>query len=84
MKLFLPQRDMFLNEMIRRDGRGHNRNEMCPECPDQTAPGKAVIRCMGCTPAPLRCEACTVRAHALNPYHRVKVSYHVFSNIEMR
>lgn len=73
MKSFLPLRDMYLQEMVRRDGRGLAPHRQCSYCPDRSNPGRAIIRCMSCAPGPLRCEACAVAAHSSNPFHRVKV-----------
>ncbi|RDX40319.1 hypothetical protein OH76DRAFT_1459536 [Lentinus brumalis] len=72
MKSFIPKRDLYLNEMLRRDGRGHATNDKCLDCPDPAHAGVAAIRCSVCAPGPLCCEACAVRKHASCPYHRIQ------------
>lgn len=71
---WLEDRDYYLNELNRREGRGDFRNERCYKCGDAETAREATIRCMSCIPGPLRCEACIVRDHADHPYHRLKVS----------
>ena len=73
LKQFIPKRQFFLDEMLRRDGRGDFVAEKCSACPDRSTAGPASIRCMSCIPGPLVCEACAVRGHCSAPYHRIKV-----------
>ncbi len=76
MKLFISKRTLFLNELLRREGRGEAVHDHCLDCADPsrlTANKAAVIRCMTGSPGPMSCEDCAVRKHAVTPYHRVKV-----------
>ncbi|TFK78846.1 hypothetical protein K466DRAFT_606615 [Polyporus arcularius HHB13444] len=72
MKSFIPQRQLYLDELLRRDGRGHATHDICKSCPDQKNAKKAVIRCSTCAPGPLSCEDCAVRKHLDIPYHCIK------------
>ena len=75
MKTWLPERDLYLDELIRREGRGDFRAEKCSFCPENTEGdrGKAIFRCLDCSPAPLSCDQCLCRRHKDLPYHRVQV-----------
>ncbi len=73
MKLFIPKRDLYLQEMLRRDGRGYATHDRCLDCPDPATAKPALFRCSGCAPGPLCCETCMVRKHQECPYHRIKV-----------
>ena len=73
MKQFVPKRQFFLDEMLRRDGRGDFTAEKCCSCPDASNARPASIRCMSCFPGPLLCEKCTVSRHTCTPYHRLKL-----------
>ncbi|KAJ8456927.1 hypothetical protein ONZ51_g11830 [Trametes cubensis] len=68
LKLWIPRRDVYLDELLRHDGRGSYTRALCPMCLDE-AP--AVIRCEDCSPGPLLCPGCCVRAHIRCPFHRV-------------
>ncbi|TFK81406.1 hypothetical protein K466DRAFT_502162 [Polyporus arcularius HHB13444] len=72
MKLFIPKRDLYLQEMLRRDGRGYATHDRCLDCPDPATAKPALFRCSGCAPGPLCCETCMVRKHQECPYHRIK------------
>lgn len=74
MSTWLPERDAFLDELNRREGRGNYRNDCCKSCPDPEHANAATIRCLTCVLGPLRCASCAVRDHASLPYHRVQVS----------
>ncbi|KAI0694816.1 hypothetical protein C8Q76DRAFT_634374 [Earliella scabrosa] len=70
MKTWIPERDAYLQELLRREGRGDFIAEECRNCPYSPS-GKAVFRCLDCSPGPLRCAACLCAHHAGLPYHRV-------------
>ncbi|KAI0716933.1 hypothetical protein C8Q76DRAFT_616443 [Earliella scabrosa] len=76
MKTWLPERDMYLDELVRREGRGDFVAEVCAFCTTDSEPGpcprKAVFRCLDCSPAPLCCDDCLCRRHTHLPYHRVQ------------
>lgn len=88
-------RQEYLNEFIRRKGRGGNRIEVCAcaatdidgDAPMGDAGGtseraKAIYRCVECHPTRLECEACCVARHSDLPCHVVKVrSYCSYSLI---
>ncbi|KAI9068672.1 hypothetical protein FKP32DRAFT_1672009 [Trametes sanguinea] len=72
MRVWIPRRDVYLDELLRHEGRGPHINNKCTTCPDADKAGDAVIRCQDCTPGPLICSDCAVRRHAHSPYHRVQ------------
>ncbi|KAI9061263.1 hypothetical protein FKP32DRAFT_1576322 [Trametes sanguinea] len=72
MKTWIPKRDLYLDELNRREGRGSFNNSKCLRCPDQLAAKNASFRCTTCAPGPLRCATCIVEDHTDNPYHRIQ------------
>lgn len=78
MKSFIPKRDTYLQEMLRRDGRGRATQDRCLDCPSLESAGKPTIRCATCAPGALCCEECAVRKHQDNPFHRLKVHAHCY------
>ncbi|KAI9069790.1 hypothetical protein FKP32DRAFT_1559042 [Trametes sanguinea] len=72
MKVWLPKRDLYLNELLRHDGRGGYTHERCSACPSSDDAGLAVIKCQDCTPGPLVCPSCAITRHTHSPFHRVK------------
>ncbi len=72
MKSWVPLRDMYLDELVRREGRGDFVFEHCSACPKDVSQ-KAVYRCLDCSPGPLCCKTCLRDRHALLPYHRIQV-----------
>ncbi|KAL7284431.1 hypothetical protein ACG7TL_001721 [Trametes sanguinea] len=72
MKTWLPKRDVYLDELNRREGRGCVQSDRCTLCRDPLAPREATVRCNTCAPGPLRCPACLVSTHGSLPYHRVQ------------
>lgn len=71
-------RDRYLDELIRRDGRGDFAQD--PQCPDcisrgDKEPASATYRCQDCFLPDLTCSKCFVRRHRLNPFHNVEVSF---------
>ncbi|KAF8065132.1 hypothetical protein FPV67DRAFT_1419442 [Lyophyllum atratum] len=61
-------RQVFLDEFLRLEGRGEYTNTCCP-C-GQPLPAK--YRCVDCLPGPLLCAPCMVLLHARNPFHRIE------------
>ncbi len=72
MQSWVSERDLYLDELVRREGRGDFTAEMCSFCVERPA-GKAVFRCLECSPGPLCCRECLRERHAQLPYHRVMV-----------
>lgn len=70
----IGDRDMYLEEMLRGDGRGEGwKDEQgragCCGCDD----GIGELRCLDCHGGHLSCTTCTIGLHALNPLHRIEV-----------
>ncbi|KAI9056786.1 hypothetical protein FKP32DRAFT_1615644 [Trametes sanguinea] len=72
MKTWIPKRDFYLNEFIRREGRGDFTNMTCSQCCSFPGPNEHLVRCLTCSPGPLRCATCVVRAHIDMPFHRIE------------
>jgi hypothetical protein len=62
---------MFLEELIRLEGRGDFAASHCPYC-GQADPS---LRCMDCDGGELVCLECTLKSHARLPLHRIEVSF---------
>ena len=76
METWPAHRDLYLDEMIRREGRGGYVASSCADCVmlGSSPAGLAQYRCLTCLPGPLLCAACLCKRHALLPTHRVQVS----------
>ena len=83
MRLWIPQRDAYLRELLRHDGRGVYARERCESCPDGAVHGHATIHCLDCSPSPHVCPPCAVRRHAHSPWHRVQVSVRLTIPVSM-
>ena len=81
MRTWPAQRDLYLDEMIRREGRGGYVASSCADCAERgSSPvGAALYRCLTCLPGPLLCAACLCKRHSLLPTHRVQVSHILFT-----
>ncbi|KZP03688.1 hypothetical protein FIBSPDRAFT_915265 [Athelia psychrophila] len=67
---WLPERDDFLLQMLRLDGRGDwIRETECPHCHQGSPP---VMRCKDCHGGTMLCAACMVSTHHINPTHRIE------------
>lgn len=65
---WIPERDNFLKEFIRLDGRGdQDLWEACRLCG-----GMANIRCRDCFGGEMFCQGCTVDLHAISPFHVIE------------
>ncbi|KAF7345205.1 CxC2 domain-containing protein [Mycena sanguinolenta] len=60
-------RDIYLAQMLRRDGCGDASSSVCPRCGD--AARMPYYRCQECMGGLLLCDACCLDAHAENPLH---------------
>ncbi|TFK59258.1 hypothetical protein BDN72DRAFT_873066 [Pluteus cervinus] len=69
---FIPQRDVFLQESIRHEGRGleDGASMTCGGCKRSDA--AAYFRCETCFDCRLFCASCVVSNHAANPFHWVE------------
>jgi hypothetical protein len=64
-------RDVFLTQLLRREGRGGSAEKLCPVCLDVTK--LALFRCQECAGRVLLCRECCVDKHADNPLHVIYV-----------
>ena len=75
MSTWIPERDLYLDELVRREGRGGYVKVLCDGCVREkaSAPGQASYRCLSCMPGPLLCQDCLCRRHKQIPFHRIQV-----------
>ena len=75
MSTWIPERDLYLDELVRREGRGGYVKVLCDGCVREkaSAPGQASYRCLSCMPGPLLCQDCLCRRHKHVPFHRIQV-----------
>jgi hypothetical protein len=67
----MNDRDMFLLEFLRHEGRGDYASAtVCWRC----GLGVPQFRCIDCLGTELYCKDCIVTLHAQNPVHRIQVS----------
>lgn len=70
MRRWLEDRDEFLHELIRLDGRAdHDRQVPCRCCESEVP----TLRCNDCHGGELFCSECVVYVHATNPFHHIEV-----------
>jgi hypothetical protein len=63
-------RDLFLQELLRHEGRGdYMHDTVCKSCHS----GAPQFRCRDCFGTELCCHSCIVASHANNPAHRIQV-----------
>jgi CxC2 like cysteine cluster associated with KDZ transposases len=71
---WLSDRDTFLAEFHRLEGRGDYSSITCLCCGEmENSP--ALYRCIDCSGTELMCQSCIVLVHKSNPLHRVKVRF---------
>ncbi|KAG2745090.1 hypothetical protein P692DRAFT_201841354 [Suillus brevipes Sb2] len=58
ISLWLPERQMYINEFIRLEGRGKHAEDFCQCCAQH-----AVFRCQDCFSVGLTCPLCTIQLH---------------------
>jgi hypothetical protein len=68
LRKWLPDRDLFLHEIIRLDGRG-DRHTICRICHS----ADPTLRCEDCFGGEMFCRGCMVDLHACTPLHRIEV-----------
>lgn len=74
LRKWLGERDNYLLELLRRDGRGDSRSP-CHQC----SHADGVVRCIDCHGGRMLCRKCMVSSHHTNPLHRVEVCNHLFA-----
>ncbi|KAG0693725.1 hypothetical protein DFH29DRAFT_985427 [Suillus ampliporus] len=71
-KLWIPEREKFLKEFIRLEGRGDTMlYQTCQGLPG--CPNEAVMRCRDCEGLQLYCQGCTVMQHTATPLHHMEI-----------
>jgi hypothetical protein len=74
MKMWQEECDVFLEEMMGHEGRGHKPSNDCPSCALEPSPSPAAkYECCDCHGRELLCQPCIVQRHVHNPLHRIKV-----------
>ena len=71
---WIKERDTFLQELIRLDGRGNK--DLWSRCRLCTEP--ATMRCEDCFGGEMFCGSCMVDLHAVNPLHRIEVCVYCY------
>jgi hypothetical protein len=73
LQKWLTLRQVFLDELLRHDGRGDFLNQStCFVCEKKDS----LYKCEDCTHcALLKCQSCTISAHRSQPFHRIKVIF---------
>jgi len=67
--VWAEERQLFLDESIRLEGRGVIPVGRCELCRKD-----GHYRCLDCTAVQLLCEGCLTRVHAFHPFHTIQVS----------
>ncbi|KAF7969882.1 hypothetical protein HWV62_25675 [Athelia sp. TMB] len=67
LRTWLDEREDFLLELLRRDGRGDSGHR----CSCNKADG--VVRCTDCYGSVMVCQSCIVETHHVNPFHRIEI-----------
>jgi len=75
----MGDRDLYLDELIRLEGRGVFTNNLCELCRNG-----GMYRCLDCLAVQLLCPGCMSRVHSFNPFHVIEVSPSVFSGYTTR
>lgn len=69
---WMPDRRVYLEELIRLEGRGIFTDEgQCELCRKD-----GQYRCLDCVAVQFLCSECTCSVHSFNPFHVVEVSPH--------
>ncbi|KAG1789966.1 uncharacterized protein HD556DRAFT_1433521 [Suillus plorans] len=67
----MDERDLFLAELLRHEGRGDHISDACPGCPClKSTPPR--YRCQDCLDSQLYCGLCIVQNHLRLPTHRIE------------
>ncbi len=78
--MWLEEADEYLQELLRREGRG---DFATTPCPCGSAGSHAEYRCEDCYGDRLYCQQCISGYHLKHPLHRVRVSRRSFANTHM-
>ncbi|THH14842.1 hypothetical protein EUX98_g9553 [Antrodiella citrinella] len=81
MRVWLPIRDEYLDELIRWEGRGAA-STTCSSCSRAGfgCQNLGMFRCADCFSPELLCQGCAVQQHEINPFHVLQqVSGYVFN-----
>jgi hypothetical protein len=70
----MKERDTFLQELIRLEGRGNR--DLWSHCRLCSQP--ATMRCEDCFGGEMFCSSCMVDLHAINPLHRIEVCVYCY------
>ncbi|KAG1888370.1 hypothetical protein F4604DRAFT_1916291 [Suillus subluteus] len=68
LHVWTKERDTYLSEIIRLDGRGENARDSCAGC----CANPAEFRCQDCDDMQLYCGTCLLANHARSPTHRIQ------------
>lgn len=73
--LFIDMMDMFMDEMLRREGPGDSlQNPVCLRCKEKVGTSeRKMVTCEDCRSGSLWCDECVVKDHGRLYLHRVKV-----------
>jgi hypothetical protein len=71
---WLSERDVFLAEFHRLEGRGDWSSSACLHC-GEIGNSPALYRCIDCAGIELMCRSCIVLTHKSNPLHHVEVFF---------
>ncbi|KAG1845339.1 hypothetical protein F4604DRAFT_1688751 [Suillus subluteus] len=71
-KLWIPEREKFLREFIRLEGRGDTMlYQTCQGLPG--CPNEAIVHCRDCEGLQLYCQGCRVMQHTATPLHHMEI-----------
>ncbi|KAJ7309164.1 hypothetical protein DFH08DRAFT_719423 [Mycena albidolilacea] len=71
--------DIFLAQLLRRDGRGDAGDKCCPGCANPT--NHPIYRCQECARGVLLCQRCCVQKHADNPLHVIFCAWQKWNGV---
>ncbi|KAF8066636.1 hypothetical protein FPV67DRAFT_1417508 [Lyophyllum atratum] len=71
LKKWLPDRDLYLAEFLRLEGRGDH-PDICPGHTETSELHHASYRCVDCAGGHLLCQVCMVSTHRHNPLHEIE------------
>ncbi|KAG6884960.1 hypothetical protein C0992_005568, partial [Termitomyces sp. T32_za158] len=72
MKSWLPECDVFLEEILTLEGRGPIVFDHCPMCHEKIMLDTRLFECFDCCGRLLLCTQCIVSTHQSNPFHRIR------------
>ncbi|KAG2127505.1 hypothetical protein DEU56DRAFT_872776 [Suillus clintonianus] len=69
--IWMNERDLFLAELLRHEGRGGYTSDVCPGCPCPTSTPPR-YRCQDCLDSQLYCGLCIIQYHIWLPTHHIE------------